>query len=68
MKKSKPELGEQQLQNAPTVHTPWASLTLEQIRQRAQEIYLARGGAACRELDDLFQAERELNAGTSAMS
>ena len=37
--------------------------TLEQIRQRIHEIYLARGGAAIRELDDWLQSERELTAG-----
>jgi len=37
--------------------------TPEQIRQRAHEIYLARGGAAGRELDDWLQAERELKPG-----
>ena len=39
------------------------SPTPEQIRQRADEIYLARGGAAGRELDDWLQAEREHQAG-----
>ncbi|HEV2329486.1 MAG TPA: DUF2934 domain-containing protein [Verrucomicrobiae bacterium] len=35
---------------------------LEQIRQRANQIYLARGWAAGRELDDWLQAEREIKA------
>jgi hypothetical protein len=50
-------------QSAPTIHTPKPPPTLEQIRQRIHEIYLARGGAAGRELDDWLQAERELTAG-----
>jgi len=50
-------------QSAPTINTPKLPPTLEQIRQRAHEIYLARGGAAGHELDDWLQAERELKAG-----
>jgi hypothetical protein len=50
-------------QSSPTVHTPKLLPTAEQIRQRAREIYLARGGAAGRELEDWLQAERELKAG-----
>jgi hypothetical protein len=34
--------------------------TDEEIRQRAYEIYLARGAAPGFELDDWLQAEREL--------
>jgi len=52
-----------QFQSAPTIHTPKLPPTPEQIRQRAHEIFLARGGAADRELDDWLQAERELQAG-----
>jgi Protein of unknown function (DUF2934) len=52
-----------QFQTAPTINTPKLPPSPEQIRQRAQEIYLARGGAAGRELDDWLQAERELEAG-----
>lgn len=33
---------------------------LDEIAARAHEIYLARGAAAGRELDDWLQAEREL--------
>ena len=33
---------------------------LEEIRQRAQEIFMVRGGAPGRELDDWLQAEQEL--------
>jgi len=35
----------------------------ERIRQRAYEIYMARGGAAGDAMADWFQAERELRAG-----
>jgi hypothetical protein len=52
-----------QFQTAPTIHTPKLPPTTEQIRRRAEEIYLARGGAAGRELDDWLQAEWELQAG-----
>jgi hypothetical protein len=47
-------------QNAPVIHSPKLPPTLEQIRQRAHEIYQARGDAPGRELDDWLQAEREL--------
>ena len=50
-------------QGASTIHTTKLPPTQEQIRQRAQEIHLAQGGAAGRELDDWLQAERELQAG-----
>lgn len=35
----------------------------EQIRTRAYEIYVARGGVDCHAVDDWLQAERELCAG-----
>ena len=50
-------------QSALTIHSAQLPPTPEQIRRRAHEIYLARGGAAGRELDDWLQAERELQAG-----
>ncbi len=34
--------------------------TIEEIRQRAQEIFMARGAAPGMELDDWLRAEREL--------
>ena len=34
--------------------------TAEDIRQRAQEIFLARGGTPGKELDDWLRAEQEL--------
>ena len=42
---------EQQIQNAPTP---------EEIRQRAFEIHIERGGFYGCDMDDLLQAEREL--------
>jgi hypothetical protein len=36
----------------------------EEIRRRAYEIYLERGGQPGGELSDWFQAERELESGT----
>jgi hypothetical protein len=50
-------------QSAPTVHKSKLPPSLDQIRQRAHEIFLARNGAAGHELDDWLQAERELKAG-----
>jgi hypothetical protein len=37
------------------------ALTEEEIRQRAYEIYLARGGEPGHELDDWLQAQGELH-------
>ena len=48
------------------MHSPQLPPTPEQIRRRAHEIYLARGGAAGRELEDWLQAERELQAGKNS--
>jgi Protein of unknown function (DUF2934) len=51
---------------APTTKTPEAIArvepTIEQIRQRAYELYLARGDRPGDELKDWLQAERELRA------
>jgi len=55
-------------QSASAIHTSKPPPTPEQIRQRAHEIFLARGGAAGRELDDWLQAERELQAGKNPFS
>jgi len=49
----------------PTVQTSGVLSVQERIRQRAHEIYQARGGATGRELDDWLQAEREIRAGTN---
>jgi len=43
-------------EDASANHTP----SLEEIRLRAYEIYLERGGIPGNELDDWLQAEREL--------
>ncbi|MGA3265961.1 MAG: DUF2934 domain-containing protein [Verrucomicrobiota bacterium] len=55
-------------QSAPTIHTPKLPPSPEQIQQRAQAIYRARGGGPGRELDDWLQAERELQAGKNPLS
>jgi len=46
----------------PAKETPRREATDEEIRQRAYEIYLARGAAPGFELDDWLQAERELRS------
>jgi hypothetical protein len=40
--------------------TPTGKPTAEEIRQRAHEIFLVRGGAPGHELEDWLLAEREL--------
>ena len=47
-------------ENDPTKTCQGITPTLEEIRQRAEEIFTARGGAPGRELDDWLQAEQEL--------
>jgi len=47
-------------ENNPTKTAQGVAPTLEEIRQRAQEIFTARGGAPGKELDDWLQAEQEL--------
>jgi hypothetical protein len=44
----------------PAAETPRREVTDEETRQRAYEIYLDRGAAPGFDLDDWFQAEREL--------
>ena len=46
--------------NAPVVHSPRLPRNYEQIRQRAQEIYRARGGMMRMMLNDWLKAEQEL--------
>ena len=41
--------------------------TPEQIQKRAYEIFEARGGAPGHEMEDWFQAERELKAGVAPL-
>jgi hypothetical protein len=46
---------------APAKHRQFEALTLEErIRQRAYELYLARGSQSGSELDDWLQAEAEI--------
>ena len=40
--------------------TPGAPPTIEEIRQRADQIFMARGGTPGTELDDWLRAEQEL--------
>jgi hypothetical protein len=40
--------------------TPGVPPTVEAIRRRAQEIFVARGGTPGKELDDWLRAEQEL--------
>ena len=40
--------------------TPVAPPTIEEIRQRAHQIFMARGGTPGDELDDWLRAEQEL--------
>lgn len=61
MKTSKRKLNEQH-PGVPTVQAPRLPPVQERIRQRAHEIYQARGGTTGRELDDWLQAERETKA------
>jgi hypothetical protein len=46
----------------PTKTARGVSPTIEEIRQRAQEISMARGGAPGNELDDWLRAEQQLKA------
>lgn len=49
----------QQYESVPTIKTP-ALPTPDEVRQRAHEIYVARGGAHGQALDDWLMAEAEL--------
>jgi hypothetical protein len=42
------------------ITTPGAPPTIEEIRQRAHQIFMARGGTPGTELDDWLRAEQEL--------
>ncbi|MDB6015970.1 MAG: hypothetical protein JWR19_459 [Pedosphaera sp.] len=50
----------EQYQSAPTMRTPAPPPTAEQIRQRAHEIYRARGGGEGLALNDWLKAEEEI--------
>jgi hypothetical protein len=52
--------GNEQYQSAPIIQTPKVPPTLEQIRHRAHEIYMAHGGARGMALSEWLKAEREL--------
>ena len=56
---STPKFTEQYL-SAPGIHTPRLPRDYEQIRQRAQAIYRARGGMMRMTLNDWLKAEQEL--------
>ena len=56
---SKPKFSEQD-EPAPAIHAPQLPRNCRQIRQRAQEIYRARGGAMGMTLNDWLKAELEL--------
>jgi len=60
MKTSRPKSGAP-YQSAPIIVTPQLPSALEQIRQRAHEIYVARGRADGQALNDWLTAESELN-------
>jgi len=62
MKTSKRKFNEQR-PGVPTVQASRLPPVQERIRQRAHEIYQAKGGTMGRELDDWLQAEREIKAG-----
>ena len=47
-------------ENVPTRTTRRVAPTVEEIRQRAYEIFLARGGMPGNELEDWLRAEQEL--------
>jgi hypothetical protein len=56
---SKPKFTEQYM-SAPVIHSPQLPRNFERIRQRAQEIYRARGGMMGMTLNDWLEAEQEL--------
>ena len=47
-------------QTAPITTTRGVAPTFEEIRRRAYDIFVARGGTPGNELDDWLQAEQEL--------
>ena len=56
---STPKISPQPM-SATATHTPQLPRDFEQIRQRAQEIYRARGGVMGMTLNDWLKAEQEL--------
>jgi len=59
MRTSKPKANDL-YQSASHIPTAQRALTLEQIRQRAHDIYVTRGGTEGMTLNDWLQAEQEL--------
>lgn len=59
MRTSKRNAGER-YQSARTIDSPQLPPTLEQIQQRARDIYLIHGGAEKMTLNDWVMAEKEL--------
>lgn len=59
MKKTKLKKN-QPYESSPTIKTPALPPAPEEIRQRAHEIFLSRGGIPGRELEDWLLAEHQL--------
>jgi hypothetical protein len=57
----------QQYESAPTIKTLGSPITHEEIRLRAYEIFLARGGVHGNDQNDWLLAEHELKQGCSQM-
>jgi len=53
-------------EKAPPKTTPSTPPTHEEIRQRAHQIYAARGGTSGKELEDWLLAEQQLKQGRGA--
>jgi hypothetical protein len=58
--KKRRQIQKSQNESAPAAKTPGPPPTPDEIRRRAHEIFLARGGVPGKELDDWLLAEREL--------
>jgi hypothetical protein len=59
MKTSKRK-ADKQFKSAPAIHSPKLPPSVEEVRKRAHEIYVARGGANGLALNDWLSAEEEL--------
>jgi hypothetical protein len=51
---------DQQFKRAPAIHGPKLPPSVEEVRKRAHEIYVSRGGANGLALNDWLSAEEEL--------
>ena len=58
--KARIQQGNSARESKPRKTTRGVAPTVEEIRQRAQEIFLARGGGPGNELDDWLSAEEQL--------